>query len=195
MTVQNVVWPLALLGIVAVALVFIFVISQARQPATEQETARSTHTAHVIQAWFFGLLVLGFVVGTWLTLRHFPIPLQRGAPLAADVEMDVEGFMWGWTIPDTPIQVGQTVAFRVTSKDVNHDFAIYGPDGNLVAQTQAMPRVLNKLLVTFQQPGEYTVQCLEYCGVGHGFMRTKLTVSKHATGTAPGGTTLGKGGH
>jgi len=188
MATQNIVWPLTLLGIGTVALVFIFVISQARKPATEQETQQSTHTAHVIQAWFFGLLVVGFALGTWLTLRHFPIPPQH-APVQADVDMDVEGFMWGWQIPDTPIQVGQTVAFRVTSRDVNHDFAIYGPDGNLVAQTQAMPEFYNKLLVTFDTPGEYTVQCLEYCGVGHGFMRSTLTVAADKASPAPAGTT------
>ncbi|MFT0534420.1 hypothetical protein ACMHYJ_16560 [Castellaniella hirudinis] len=176
MTTQNVVWPLSLLGIGAVTLVFVFVISQARIPATADETRHHTHTAHVIQAWFFGLLLAGFGLGTWLTLRHFPIPAQH-TPLQADAVVDVEGFMWGWTMQPQTARAGQTVEFRVTSKDVNHDFAVYGPDGNLVAQTQAMPGFVNKLLVQFQQAGDYTVQCLEYCGVGHGFMKTTLTVS------------------
>ncbi|WP_417252355.1 hypothetical protein [Castellaniella sp.] len=175
MTVQNVVWPLALLGIAAVALIFIFVISQARRVANAQETRQAAHTAHVIQAWFFGTLVVGFVLGTWLTLRHFPIPQQRQA-LQADQVVDVEGFMWGWTMQPTKVQIGQVVEFRVTSKDVNHDFAIYGPDGNIVAQTQAMPGFTNKLLYQFEKAGAYTVQCLEYCGVGHGLMKTTITV-------------------
>ncbi|WP_066458387.1 cytochrome oxidase [Castellaniella caeni] len=176
MTVQNVVWPLALLGIAAVALIFIFVISQAGKPASVEETRQAAHTAHVIQARFFAVLVVGFAVGTWLTLRHFPIP-QQHQPLHADQAIDVEGFMWGWNIQPTTVRAGQTVEFRVTSKDVNHDFAIYGPDGNVVAQTQAMPGFTNKLLYTFQQAGVYTVQCLEYCGVGHGVMRTTITVA------------------
>ncbi len=176
MSIQNVVWPLSLLGITAVALVFIFVISQAQRPATAGETLRSAHTAHVFQAWFFGLMLVGFAAGTWLTLRHFPIPNQH-APLQADLVVNVESSMWRWNIDNKePIQAGQTVEFRVTSKDVNHDFAIYGPDGNLVAQTQAMPGFTNKLLYQFEEPGTYTVQCLEYCGVGHGHMRITITV-------------------
>lgn len=170
-----------LIGVGLVTLVFLYVISQARVPASEAETRRSTHTAHVIQAWFFAILVLGFAGGTWATLRHFPIPDQHGA-LAADQVVDVEGFMWGWNMKPATIETGQTVEFRVTSKDVNHDFAIYGPDGRIVAQTQAMPGFTNKLLYTFETPGTYTIQCLEYCGVGHGAMRTTITVASAARG-------------
>lgn len=164
-----------LMGVGLVALVFLYVISRARKPATEAQTRQSTHTAHVIQAWFFGILVLGFFVGSWATMRHFPIPDQHGA-LAADATVEVEGFMWGWNIEPTTVKAGQSVEFRVTSKDVNHGFALYGPDGHIVTQTQAMPGFVNKLLYTFKEPGTYTVQCLEYCGIGHGTMRTTLQV-------------------
>lgn len=179
MTIQNVVWPLSLLGITTVAAVFVFVINQAKISATEAETRQSTHTAHVMRAWFFGILVTGFVLGTWLTLRHFPIPQQHAA-LQSDQIVNVEGFMWGWIIQPTKVKAEQVVEFRVTSKDVNHGFALYSPDGNLVAQTQAMPGYVNKLLYQFEQAGTYTVQCLEYCGVAHGAMKTVITVSAPA---------------
>lgn len=180
MTIQNVVWPLSLLGMSAVALIFVFVISQAGKPATAEQSEQSARTARTVQAWFFSILLVGFALGTWLTLRHFPIP-QQHAPLQADQVVHVEGFMWGWNIQPAQIKTGQTVEFRVTSKDVNHGFAIYAPDGNLVAQTQAMPGFTNKLLYEFQDAGTYTVQCLEYCAVGHGFMKIAITVDA-ATG-------------
>lgn len=179
MTIQNTVWALSLLGISSVALIFIFIIGQAGKPATAEETRRAALTARAVQARFFGILIVGLVAGTWLTLRHFPIPRQD-APLQADQVVDVEGFMWGWNIQPARIEAGQTVEFRVTSKDVNHGFAIYAPDGGLVAQTQAMPGFTNKLLYRFEEAGAYTVQCLEYCAVGHGFMKVALTVDAAA---------------
>jgi cytochrome c oxidase subunit 2 len=74
------------------------------------------------------------------------------------------------------VKAGSVVEFRVTSDDVNHGFAIYAPDGLIVTQTQAMPGYTNKLLHTFKEPGTYTVQCLEYCGLGHAPMKTTLQV-------------------
>ena len=68
------------------------------------------------------------------------------------------------------------VEFRVTTLDVNHGFSLYAPDGHLVAQTQAMPGYVNRLRVTFDQPGTYTVLCLEFCGMSHHRMRGVVEV-------------------
>lgn len=179
MATQNIVWFTTLAGVGLVALIFIYVIIQAGKPATAAETQRATRKAHTFQAWFFATLVIGFAGGTWATLRHFPIPDQH-APLQVDQIVNVQGFMWGWTIEPPAIELGSTVEFRVSSKDVNHNFAIYNPEGNIVAQTQAMPGFTNRLLYRFTDPGTYTVQCLEYCGVGHGVMRTTITVAAAA---------------
>lgn len=74
------------------------------------------------------------------------------------------------------IPVGALVEFRVTSLDVTHGFAIYGPDGSVVAQTQAMPGYINRLRLRFPAPGNYNVLCLEYCGLAHHLMRTTFVV-------------------
>ncbi len=68
------------------------------------------------------------------------------------------------------------VEFRVTTLDVNHGFSLYAPDGHLVAQTQAMPGYVNRLRVMFDQPGTYTVLCLEFCGMSHHRMRGGVEV-------------------
>lgn len=175
MALQNVVWTIALVGMGLVALGFIHVIIQAGKPADDAATRKSTHTAHLLQAWLFVVLFVGFVVGSWATLRHFPIPLQHGA-LDAQQVVDVVGRQWSWQMQPDTVTAGSLVEFRVTSDDVNHGFAIYGPDGLIVTQTQAMPGYTNKLLHTFSRPGTYTVQCLEYCGLGHAPMKTTLTV-------------------
>jgi len=175
MTQQDVVWTIALVGMALVALGFIHVILQAGKPADEAATRKSLHTAHVLQGWLFAVLLVGFVVGSWATLHRFPIPPQHGA-LAAKQVVDVTGHQWFWQVKPDTVQAGSTVEFRVTSADVNHGLAIYAPDGHIVTQTQAMPGFTNKLLYTFEEPGTYTLQCLEYCGVGHAPMKTTLQV-------------------
>lgn len=175
MVLQNVVWAIALAGMGLVAFGFIYVIIQAGKPADPEATRKSAHTAHALQAWLFAILFVGFVAGSWASLRHFPIPSQHGA-LSARQVVDVVGRQWSWQMTPDKVSAGSVVEFRVTSADVNHGFAIYGPDGLIVAQTQAMPGYTNKLLHTFTQPGTYTVQCLEYCGLGHGPMKITLEV-------------------
>ncbi len=175
MILQNAVWTIALVGIGLVALGFVHVIIQAGKPADEDATRKSTHTAHILQAWLFVVLFVGFVAGSWATLRHFPIPPQHGA-LDAQQVVDVVGRQWSWQMKPDTVKAGSVVEFRVTSDDVNHGFAIYAPDGLIVTQTQAMPGYTNKLLHTFKEPGTYTVQCLEYCGLGHAPMTTTLKV-------------------
>jgi hypothetical protein len=69
--------------------------------------------------------------------------------------------------PTVTVAGGMPVEFRVTTLDVNHGFSLYAPDGHLVAQTQAMPGYMNRLRITFDQPGTYTVLCLEFCGMSH----------------------------
>lgn len=74
------------------------------------------------------------------------------------------------------IQANELVEFRVTSLDVNHGFAIYNEENQLLTQTQAMPGYVNRLRYKFSEPGTYTVFCLEYCGMAHQVMKTTFTV-------------------
>lgn len=175
MTLQDVVWTIWLVGAALIALGFIFVIVQAGKPADAGAAEKAVHTSHVLQGWLFAVLLVAFVVGSWATLRHFPIPPQHGT-LDAKQVVAVVGRQWSWQFTPATVQAGSVVEFRVTSDDVNHDFAIYAPDGRIVTQTQAMPGYTNKLLYTFAQPGTYTVRCLEYCGLMHAEMTKTLEV-------------------
>lgn len=175
MNVQDVIWSLALVGMGLVALAFIHVIIQAGKTAGDEASARSARTARRLQAWLFGALLVVFTVGSFATLRPYPIAPQHGT-LDSQQVVDVVGRMWSWQIEPATIQAGRSVEFRVTSGDVNHGFAVYAPDGRIVAQTQAMPGYTNKLRYTFDAPGTYTVQCLEFCGIGHVPMAAAIEV-------------------
>lgn len=78
--------------------------------------------------------------------------------------------------PSIELPANELIEFRVTSLDVNHGFAIYDPSDRLIGQTQAMPGYVNSLRVKFQNPGTYSILCLEYCGMAHHGMRSSFTV-------------------
>lgn len=80
-------------------------------------------------------------------------------------------------IPRLELAAGELVEFRVTSLDVTHGFGIYGPERQLLAQTQAMPGYVNRLLVRLERPGPYFVLCLEYCATGHHGMSRPFVVN------------------
>ncbi|MEO8122730.1 MAG: hypothetical protein ABI633_01640 [Burkholderiales bacterium] len=172
---QDVVWAIALAGMGLIALGFLHVIRQAGRPADEEATRSAEHTSNVLRRWLFGALLIIFVGVSYATLHNFPIPPQH-TPLGIHQVVDVVGQQWAWEFKPDKVQAGSPVEFRVTSKDVNHGFAIYAPNGLIATQTQAMPGFTNKLVHTFTEPGTYTVMCLEYCGIGHAPMTAELKV-------------------
>lgn len=175
MHLQDVIWSITLAGIGLIALAFILVIAQSGKRADDEAGARAARTARRMQAWLFGALLVVFAAGSYATLRPFPIFPQHRAIDVPQV-VDVVARMWSWQIEPATIRTGSAVEFRVTSGDVNHGFAIYAPDGRIVAQTQAMPGYTNKLVYDFTAPGTYTIQCLEFCGIGHAPMTGQIEV-------------------
>ncbi|MGA9852864.1 MAG: cytochrome oxidase [Gammaproteobacteria bacterium] len=178
---QNEIWLIALVGMGLVTLGFIYVIVQAVKPADTEEAQRAHKTSNMLRRWLFVVLLIGFIVVSYATLHRFPLPLQHG-PLEAAQVVNVVGHQWSWELSTTQIEAGVPIEFRVTSADVNHGFAIYAPDGRIVTQTQAMPGYTNKILYTFDQPGTYTIRCLEYCGLAHHVMTAELNVVATTTG-------------
>ncbi len=124
-----------------------------------------------------------------LTLPRLPYAVDARTP---DHIVHAVGRQYAWSLtdhagptletwdssssPTVTVPVGEPVEFRVTTLDVNHGFSLYAPDGHLVAQTQAMPGYMNRLRVTFEQPGTYSVLCLEFCGLSHHRMRGVVEV-------------------
>lgn len=71
---QNVVWDIALVGIGAVALGFLCIISQVGRSA-DADAVRDIHQRS--ERWrsvLFILLLIGFFAGSYATLHRFPIP-------------------------------------------------------------------------------------------------------------------------
>lgn len=141
-----------------------------------EQLERSENRIRVGLLW--GLAAIAIVLFV-LSLPRLPFAGSRRAELGPpQVRITATGVQWGWIISRDSLTVGVPIEFDVTSRDVNHDFAIYDPGGRLLTQVQAMPGYTNRLVYRFDAPGTYTVRCLEYCGLGHHMMTARLTVAR-----------------
>jgi cytochrome c oxidase subunit II len=165
------------LAIVAIA----FFVSSKRVPSE----ASRTSTVYRVRLVYFVVILGAVIVSLAFTLPMTPYPI-RFSEQKPDAMIKAIGEMWSWTLTPGPdgasvkgnllLPVGKTVEFDVSSKDVNHNFAIYNSAGELIAQVQAMPDYTNHLFYRFDVPGHYYVLCLEYCGVAHHAMNAEFDV-------------------
>jgi cytochrome c oxidase subunit 2 len=173
---------------VAAALIILAVFAAVARSARQNRAVDYTRVNRLRLQFFVALsvILLLFLV---LTLRRLPYPVEARTP---DRVVNAIGKQYAWSLTEGPgptlaswdrefspvvnVAAGTTVEFRVTTLDVNHGFSLYAPDGRLVTQTQAMPGYVNRLRVTFDQGGTYTVLCLEFCGMSHHRMRAVVEV-------------------
>ena len=175
---------LLFLGIAAlIVAVFTTTMLSTRRPREQPAGAR-------LRAPFFLALVSALAIAFGLSVPRLPYAAEADTP---DRVVHVAGKQFAFALSEAPITTvdeweksaateevkvarGALVEFRVTSLDVNHGFSLYSPSGKLMAQTQAMPGYVNRLRVRFKKPGQYTVLCLEYCGMSHHVMRGVVDV-------------------
>lgn len=181
MTAQYAAVVTLLITLVIVALAWF--VSSKRFPS--QAPASATAKVYRVRAIYFLALLALVVIALAFTLPRTPYS-SNASELKPDVTVEALGEMWSWTLTPSSgaastaggltLPVGKTVEFDVSSKDVNHNFAIYNSAGDLIAQVQAMPGYTNHLSYKFEAPGHYYVLCLEYCGVAHHAMNTEFDV-------------------
>ena len=176
--IQDVVWSVSIVLMGCLAAVFVWVATGAN-PAVANY-GPMIDSAYRLRVWLFGLAILVLIGTNFETLSELPyINTLPQLPASAVLTSQVVAEQWSWSIKPDTFKVGQTAEFHVTSKDVNHGFALYDPEFRIVAQTQAMPGYTNVLRYTFNEPGTYQVMCLEYCGVAHHEMRAEMKVADH----------------
>ena len=171
------------------SLVIIFAVFAVVARSTRESRDVDYAAANRLRFLFFISLSAILLVFLGLTVGRLPYPLAASTP---DRVIEAVGKQYAWSLtegrsptlagwdrefsPLVTLAAGSTVEFRVTTLDVNHGFSLYAPGQRLIAQTQAMPGYLNRLRVTFDQPGTYTVLCLEFCGMAHHRMRAVVEV-------------------
>lgn len=170
---QTTILSIALFGMLLVATSFVFVI-QNSAVRNDDYGAISTKAYGIRRWWMMAICAVGVVL-TVMTLT--PFPLTVSSTTDPRIVEAVSG-QWYWQVEDTTATVGEPVQYHVSTVDVNHGFAIFNPSDRIIAQTQAMPGYVNKLNVTFTEPGKHLVRCLEYCGLAHHSMIVEIHVSE-----------------
>lgn len=176
--IQDVVWSVSIVLMGCLAILFAWVAIRANVAIDNYGPV--IDAAYRMRVWLFALALIVLVGTNYKTVGEVPyINTLPPLPAAAVQPTQVVGEQWAWTITPHTFKVGQTAEFYVTSKDVNHGFALYDPEFRIVAETQAMPGYTNVLRYTFTEPGTYQVLCLEYCGIAHHLMKTEIEVAGH----------------
>jgi len=168
---QDIAWYVTLVLIGLLTVVFLAVISSSASTATYEEVAKRDY-AH--RGKLFWLILAAGVIITTVTL--VPWPHSASARHAPARVVEVMAAQWSWDMSEQEFRAGEPLEFRVQSKDVNHGFAIYDRNMTVRAQIQAMPGYTNVLHHSFEEPGEYKVLCMEFCGVAHHNMIATFTV-------------------
>jgi cytochrome c oxidase subunit 2 len=171
---QNLVWSLSLVLMATIAAVFLWVVAGASR-AGNDAGAIATSAFRWRDRLFWIVIAVGIVVSV-ATLRAWPIAGHAAGAAKPDVVIHATAYQWRWELDRDTVEPGKLVEFQLTSRDVNHGFAIYKDKHHVVAQAQTMPGYVNKLQVRFAEPGDYEVLCLEYCGVAHHTMRAVIKV-------------------
>jgi cytochrome c oxidase subunit 2 len=157
----------------ALALFFAFAARQASRDVPFERVRDAAYRAR--PAW---LAFLALVLGSLVCASLFFLPYGRGGEAGASATVKVIGGQFYWSLTPETVSAGTDVVFAVTSADVNHGFGVYDPDGELLGNVQAMPGYTNELRLSLDEPGNYLVSCLEFCGVEHHRMARQFEVTE-----------------
>jgi cytochrome c oxidase subunit 2 len=163
------VWFLIISG-AAVAIMLAVALSTRRAPLEQADVTRS---AYALRRWWLWLLVAAVIVSFALSVPSFPYTVAAQKNPVQHYSVIARQYVFQGPVS---VPLDTELIFDVTSVDVNHGFGIYDPNGELVAQVQAMPQYTNHLPVKFVIPGKYTIRCLEYCGIAHHVMQAGFEV-------------------
>jgi cytochrome c oxidase subunit 2 len=105
-----------------------------------------------------------------LHVRGEFVESNLGAVLNMDgsvtIRMVAERYLF---VPDRiTLPVGIPVRLRITSADVPHAFRVAG------VRVKVVPGFVTEVHFSFSSPGEYEVQCEEFCGPGHHAMAERF---------------------
>jgi cytochrome c oxidase subunit II len=153
----------------ALATLFVVVIAGAARGERKIEVRRLSERE---KTW---LIAASLLLTALLLATIFFTPYGRSAGPDAQI-VNVKAVQFAWVMPETTIHAGRQVEFRLTSGDVNHNFAVYTMSWKLLFQVQVVPGRTQAYVYTFERPGMYRVACLEFCGLGHHLMQARFAV-------------------
>jgi cytochrome c oxidase subunit II len=137
-----------------------------------------------------GLAISGVPLLVTLIWTMVALAAVSGPPENSTLTVDVTGHQWWWEVrydasqPDQTfatanemhIPVGERVLVRLHGGDVIHSFWV----PKLTGKTDTIPGQTNLSWIQAQQPGRYSGQCTEYCGVQHAHMAFEVVAEPKA---------------
>jgi cytochrome c oxidase subunit II len=145
---------------------------------------------HSSSEWAFVLVVIALLI--WVGAESWRVEhtLEFAPPNSETVRVIGQQWFWSFQHADGTQEVNELhlkanipYRFEIVSSDVIHDFAV--PDFAILMD--AVPGRVNSLWNVFDKPGEYLIECREYCGQGHQQMRAKLFIEPNNNATAATG--------
>jgi cytochrome c oxidase subunit 2 len=143
--------------------------------------------SHAMYEWVYIGAVVAILI--WVGASSWDVErIIEEVPANAET-IKVVGQQWFWSfehadgtkeINELHVQQGKPYRFEITSIDVNHNFNV--PD--YVILMDAVPGRINTLWNMFTEPGEFLIQCREYCGFSHYNMKASLFVEPAVTPVA-----------
>ncbi len=159
-------------------MVFFHVVNKKAFVDSEPGKTEASKYSLVRYGWIALVLVAFFVINGF-SIKYMPTIVEAKAATSGDVKnVKVTARSWFFEFSEHEFEVGETVRFLAESADTVHSFALYHPEGNLLFTMMLVPGAGTESAIvhTFTEPGEYTIRCLEYCGLSHHSMKNKLTV-------------------
>ena len=134
----------------------------------------------------FGLsaiIVISVVVYSYTLLLYVESGPTSEVETDGNMDVQVTGFQFGWQFeyPNgqtelntlrVPAGENQVIHLHITSRDVMHNFGVT----ELRVKADAIPGETNEAWFIANEPGSYTIECFELCGLGHSQMKGEIVV-------------------
>lgn len=196
--IYRVVFTIAAIIFLLVEGLIIFAVLRYRR--TDDELPAQTH-GNLVAETIWTVVPAIIVVSLFFVSMGVQNKVEAKSPVTS-VIIDVEGFQWQWNIgygcpssyatdtdvnlaedcefvltglgaegPDIHVPIGETVRFRLHAADVIHSFYVQ----QFLYKKDLIPGRVNSFDVLVEQPGTYSGQCAELCGMSHAQMAFSLT--------------------
>ncbi len=159
-------------------LVFFHIVNKKAFVDSEPSKTKLEKYSYSKYAWI-ALVLLAFIIINGASIKYMPTIVDANTTMSQDVKkVKITARSWLFEFSEMEFEVGQTVRFEAKSEDTVHSFALFHPNGSQLFTLMLIPGAGTESAIvhTFTEPGEYTVRCLEYCGIAHHAMQNTLTV-------------------
>lgn len=180
MLLHEVLWDIAIIGLLLALLAICFLFAYRRRSPDEVGRLQKLSPQAAL-GWLVIPVALFLADDIFLFAKGWELHKQyREVPKNA-YEIRVTGAMWSWTYTypnevetygELRVPVGTPILLRMSSEDVVHSHFIQ----QYRVTEDLMPGRVTYMWFLPDEIGEYVVTCREYCGPGHSMMYGKVMV-------------------